>query len=46
MLGRANLHWIFSSTPKDGSDIDRFSKEVGHDHMLHWKSEKIRGIPK
>ena len=25
ILGTANIHWIFSSTPKDGSDNERFS---------------------
>ena len=25
ILGRAELHWNFSSIPKDGSDIHRFS---------------------
>ena len=25
MLGRAKLRWNFSSIPKDGSDIHRFS---------------------
>ena len=45
MRVRFDLHWNFPSKTKDGSDIHRCFKEVGHHYMLCWKSVNIRGIP-
>ena len=38
ILGKAELHWNFSSIPKDGSDIHRFSNRE--------LVSSIRDIPK
>ena len=47
ILGRAKLHWKFSSILKDGFDMHRFfQQEVGINHVQCWKSVNIRSIPK